>query len=186
MPRADTPPRADPQKDPVAPRTIGPEPTPSGATPVDVDQLLESERYEVQALIGSGGMGKVYKAFDRQLMRSVALKFLRGGDAAVERKFLREAQAQARVDHAHVCRVYEVGRLADRPYIAMQYVSGKTLRDAVGSTVDMFSVAGAADGAPRSNARQTGPADPTPAREHVLTGKWPVPCRQATQITRRA
>src|SRR6267143_3770659 len=132
MPRADTPPRADPRKDPVAPRTIGPEPTPSGATPVDVDQLLESERYEVQALIGSGGMGKVYKAFDRQLMRAVALKFLRGGDAAVERKFLREAQAQARVDHAHVCRVYEVGRLADRPYIAMQYVSGKTLRDAVG------------------------------------------------------
>jgi len=132
MPRADTPPRADPQKDPVAPRTMGPEPTPSGATPVDVDQLLESERYEVQALIGSGGMGKVYKAFDRQLMRAVALKFLRGGDAAVERKFLREAQAQARVDHAHVCRVYEVGRLADRPYIAMQYVSGKTLRDAVG------------------------------------------------------
>src|SRR6266436_959873 len=130
MPRADTPPRADPQKDPVA-RTMGPEPaTPSGATPVDMDQLLESERYEVQALIGSGGMGKVYKAFDRQLMRAVALKFLRGGDAAVDRKFLREAQA--RVDHAHVCRVYEVGRLADRPYIAMQYVSGKTLRDAVG------------------------------------------------------
>src|SRR6267378_1260153 len=132
MPRADTPPRADPHQDPVAPRTMGPAPaTPPGATPVDVDRLPDSERYEVQALIGSGGMGKVYKAFDRKLMRAVALKFLRGGDAAVERKFLREAQAQARVDHPHVCRVYEVGRLADRPYIAMQYVSGKTLRDAV-------------------------------------------------------
>src|SRR6267142_34907 len=132
MPRADTPPRADPHQDLVAPRTMGTErATPTGATPVNVDQLLESERYEVQALIGAGGMGKVYKAFDRQLMRAVALKFLRGGDAAVERKFLREAQAQARVDHAHVCRVYEVGRLSDRPYIAMQYVSGKTLRDAV-------------------------------------------------------
>src|SRR6266403_2979308 len=131
MPRADTPSRADPHQDPVALDTMAAAPSP-GATPADVDRLPESERYEVQALIGSGGMGKVYKAFDRKLMRPVALKFLRGGDAAVERKFLREAQAQARVDHAHVCRVYEVGRLADRPYIAMQYVSGKTLRDAVG------------------------------------------------------
>src|SRR6266436_2450540 len=131
MPRADTPSRADPHQDPVAPDTMAAAPSP-GATPADVDRLPESERYEVQALIGSGGMGKVYKAFDRKLMRPVALKFLLGGDAAVERKFLHEAQAQARVDHAHVCRVYEVGRLADRPYIAMQYVSGKTLRDAVG------------------------------------------------------
>jgi len=94
---------------------------------------VESERYEVQALIGSGGWEGL-QGIRRQLMRAVALKFLRGGDAAVERKFLREAQAQAASDHAHVCRVYEVGRLADRPYIAMQYVSGKTLRDAVGSS----------------------------------------------------
>src|SRR5256885_5546790 len=133
MPRADTPPRPHPHQDPVAASTMVPAPpTPPGATPVEVGRLVESDRDEAQALNGSGGMGKVYKAFDRKLMRPVALKFLRGGDAAVERKFLHEAQAQARVDHAHVCRVYEVGRLADRPYIAMQYVSGKTLRDAVG------------------------------------------------------
>jgi len=51
MPRADTPPRADPHQDPVAPRTIAAAPSPA-ATPADVDRLLESERYEVQALIG--------------------------------------------------------------------------------------------------------------------------------------
>jgi tetratricopeptide (TPR) repeat protein/predicted Ser/Thr protein kinase len=132
MPRADTPSRAGAQGEAKAANAVQPEatPTPPRATPIEVGRFPQSDRYVIQALIGSGGMGKVYKAFDRNLKRLVALKFLRG-DAAEERRFMQEAQAQARVDHAHVCRVYEVGRIGDEPYIAMQYIDGKTLRDAV-------------------------------------------------------
>ena len=91
--------------------------------------LPQSDRYEVQALVGSGGMGKVYKAFDRKLKRTVALKFLKGADATLEQRFLQEAQAQARIDHANVCKVFEVGRIGDDPYIAMQFIAGQTLRE---------------------------------------------------------
>ena len=90
-------------------------------------KLPQSERYEVIALLGSGGMGKVYRAYDRKLKRSVALKFLHGADAALENRFLEEAQSQARVDHAGVCKVYEVGRIGEDPYIAMQFINGQTL-----------------------------------------------------------
>ncbi|MGZ6142244.1 MAG: protein kinase domain-containing protein [Myxococcales bacterium] len=104
--------------------------TPRVPTPPESVRLPQSERYEVLELIGTGGMGKVYKAFDRKLKRQVALKFLRGADAALEKRFLQEAQAQARVDHPAVCKVYEVGRIGDDPYIAMQLIDGETLRDA--------------------------------------------------------
>jgi len=80
-----------------------------------VERIADSERYEIREVIGSGGMGQVYKAFDRKLKRLVALKFLRGAAPDQERRFLQEAQAQARVDHARVCRVYEVGRIAGQP-----------------------------------------------------------------------
>jgi tetratricopeptide (TPR) repeat protein len=59
----------------------------------------------------------------------VALKFLIGGDEALERRFLHEARAQARVDHPNVCKVYEVALAGEAPYIAMQFIGGKTLRD---------------------------------------------------------
>ncbi|MGE5049125.1 MAG: serine/threonine-protein kinase, partial [Deltaproteobacteria bacterium] len=99
-------------------------------TPKEVQALPQSERYEIRAVVGSGGMGKVFKAFDRKLKRLVALKFLRGADASLEKRFLQEAQAQARVDHPNVCKVYEVGRIGEEPYIAMQYIEGRTLREA--------------------------------------------------------
>ena len=103
--------------------------TPPQPTPLATAKLPQSERYQVEELIGTGGMGKVYRAFDRKLKRAVALKFLRGADASLEQRFLQEAQAQARVDHAHVCKVYEVGRIGEDPYIAMQFIDGKTLRE---------------------------------------------------------
>src|SRR5262245_38714772 len=104
--------------------------TPNDTTPPrSQTPVPHSDRYPVLDVIGTGGMGKVYKAFDRKLRRPVALKFLRGADPALERRFLQEAQAQARVDHPHVCKVYEVGRIGEDPYIAMQYIDGKTLRD---------------------------------------------------------
>ncbi len=116
--------------DPAAAETLRPGPdTPPQPTPLATAKVPQSERYQVQELLGSGGMGKVYKAFDRKLKRAVALKFLRGADGALETRFLHEAQAQARVDHPHVCKVYEVGRIGEDPYIAMQFIDGKTLRE---------------------------------------------------------
>ena len=129
----DNPARPEGESKAEPPETLRPEDphTPLALeTPPAMPKLPQSERYEIVELIGVGGMGKVYRAFDRKLKRPVALKFLRGGDAALERRFLQEAQAQARVDHPGVCKVYEVGRIGDEPYIAMQYIEGKTLREA--------------------------------------------------------
>ena len=85
-------------------------------------------RYRLERFLGAGGMGSVYAAFDPALRRRVALKFLRRNDdpRRVER-FQLEARAQARIDHPNVCKVHEVGEVAGRPYIAMQYVGGGSL-----------------------------------------------------------
>ncbi len=85
------------------------------------------ERYHITAFLGAGGMGHVLKADDPQLDRPVALKFLRSTDPVQVERFLREARAQARVDHEHVCRVYETDQVKGHPYIAMQYIEGETL-----------------------------------------------------------
>src|SRR5262245_56218273 len=67
------------------------------------------ERYHILCVLGSGGMGTVYKARDRQLDRIVALKFLHGDDPHQVERFLQEAHAQARLEHPNLCRVFEVG-----------------------------------------------------------------------------
>lgn len=88
------------------------------------------DRYEFQKKLGQGGMGAVYKARDRRLGRDVALKFIRGGDPNMVMRFLQEARAQARIDHPNVCKVYEVGEVEGKAYIAMQYVDGQSLNRA--------------------------------------------------------
>lgn len=75
-------------------------------------------------------MGRVYLAEDPVLNREVALKFLGGEDPVFLARFFQEARAQARVAHEHVGKVYEVGEVQGKPYIAMQYIEGKTLREA--------------------------------------------------------
>jgi tetratricopeptide (TPR) repeat protein/predicted Ser/Thr protein kinase len=86
--------------------------------------------YDTAVKIGSGGMGEVYKAWDPELERFVALKFLRHDDPELVERLFREARAQARVDHPGICEVYEVGEDDGRPYIAMQYVEGPQLDEA--------------------------------------------------------
>jgi serine/threonine-protein kinase len=81
------------------------------------------QRFELVQLLGSGGGGDVYRAYDRRLQRTVALKLLRSDG----RRFLLEAQAQARVDHPNICKVFEIGMRGERPFIAMQYVAGRTI-----------------------------------------------------------
>src|SRR4051812_26145315 len=89
------------------------------------------DRYEILGLLGEGGMGSVYRAVDRRLHRDVALKFIRGGDPRLTLRLLQEARAQARIDHASVCKVFEVGEVQGKAYIAMQLVRGDPLGQAM-------------------------------------------------------
>ncbi len=72
-------------------------------------------------------MGSVFRAKDRHLGRDVAIKFLHRADPETNRMLLREARAQARIEHEHACKVHEVGMDGDRPYIVMQYIAGESL-----------------------------------------------------------
>jgi serine/threonine-protein kinase len=85
------------------------------------------ERYQCVRFLGEGGMGRVFLAHDPRLNRDVALKFVRGDEPELTQRFLSEARAQARVDHERVCKVYEVGEVQGRVYIAMQFIEGRTL-----------------------------------------------------------
>src|SRR5262245_5765998 len=88
--------------------------------------------YRIVSRIGQGGMGEVYLAQDLTLDRRAALKFLpatQSSDESARKRFAREAHAAARLDHPFICKVYEVGQAGDRPFIAMEYVDGTTLRD---------------------------------------------------------
>lgn len=91
--------------------------------------LASWDRYRVERLLGAGGMGTVYKAADPALGRPVALKFLHRNDLAHTERFLREARAQARINHPGICPVHEVGEVEGRPYIAMRYVEGRSLAE---------------------------------------------------------
>jgi len=73
--------------------------------------------------LGEGGMGEVWKAWDTELKRWVALKFLKGTDAAERGRFKREAETAARLSHPNIAAIYE----AHDNYIAMQFVPGRTL-----------------------------------------------------------
>ena len=90
------------------------------------------ERYQGVRFLGQGGMGQVFLAYDPRLRRHVALKFVRGDDTGLTRRFLSEARAQARVEHECVCQVYEVGEAQGRSFIAMQYVEGQPLNQLAG------------------------------------------------------
>jgi energy-coupling factor transporter ATP-binding protein EcfA2 len=87
--------------------------------------------YRIEAVLGAGGMGVVYRALDIGLGRPVALKLIapgRGRDDGFRRRFLRESQLAASLDHSHVVPVYEVGEAEERLYIAMRFVEGTDLR----------------------------------------------------------
>jgi serine/threonine-protein kinase len=90
--------------------------------------VVESDRYQLLELLGRGGMGEVHKAYDPRLGRFLALKVMREATPEQAARLVSEARAQARVDHANVCKVYGVGELANKlPFIALQFIEGKTL-----------------------------------------------------------
>jgi eukaryotic-like serine/threonine-protein kinase len=104
----------------------GSDPAPASGTPA-WRAGAQVGRYTLEAPIGAGGMGQVFKAWDPTLHRHVALKLLRSPDPEMGARFVREAQAQARVEHPNVCQVYEVGEVDGWPFIAMQLIEGETL-----------------------------------------------------------
>lgn len=86
--------------------------------------------YRIEARLGAGGMGEVYRASDTRLGRTVALKFLlldvvRGPEA--RQRFRREARAISNLNHSHICALYDVGEHDGTDYLVMEYVQGETL-----------------------------------------------------------
>ncbi len=93
---------------------------------------LLSNRYEVRRSVGSGGMGRVYEAFDRVLEEPVAIKVLRAeltGDAGIARRFISEIRLARKVTHPNVCRMHEYGEDSGLAYISMEYIRGRSLKD---------------------------------------------------------
>jgi serine/threonine-protein kinase len=111
--------------------TPGPEPAPdSPAPPRHGADLPIIPGYEVEAVLGRGGMGVVYKARQLRLNRPVALKMLLAGAYAGPQelaRFLQEAEAVAGLRHLNVVQVYDVGDLAGVPYFTMEFLEGGSL-----------------------------------------------------------
>lgn len=90
--------------------------------------------YRIVEPIGAGGMGAVYKAYDNKLQRVVALKLLPSEFVSQQdrrRRFFQEARAASALNHPHILTIYEVGEDDGKPYIAMEYVEGETLRQKI-------------------------------------------------------
>ena len=86
--------------------------------------------YEILSLIGAGGMGEVYKARDTRLNRTVAIKTLAqqvSNDSELKKRFEREAQAVAALNHPHICVLHDIGCQDGIDYLVMEYLDGETL-----------------------------------------------------------
>lgn len=95
---------------------------------------LISGRYRIEALVGMGGMAKVYRATDIQDNRTVAMKVLRAeyeSDMEFVRRFSREAEAAAKMAHENIVNLLDVGIEGEMRYIVMEYVAGRTLKDMI-------------------------------------------------------
>ena len=86
--------------------------------------------YTIQAAVGAGGMGEVYRAVDTRLDRSVAIKILPAAlatDPQFRERFDREARAISQLTHPHICTLYDVGHQDGVDFLVMEYLEGETL-----------------------------------------------------------
>ena len=88
-------------------------------------------RYTVDKMIGRGGMADVYHGTDTVLQREVAIKLLTDRSEVVRKRFLREAQSMAHLNHPNIVSVYDAGEDGEQLYIIMELIHGKTLKDAL-------------------------------------------------------
>lgn len=93
-----------------------------------------SGRYVVEAVVGTGGMAVVYRAYDKLRKQTVAIKVLRPeyeSDAEFVRRFSREAEAASKVSHENIVNMFDVGKDGDVRYIVMEFVDGQTLKEMI-------------------------------------------------------
>src|ERR1041385_894494 len=104
---------------------------------MNIDAGMRVGRYEIQTLVGEGGMGKVYRALDTELNRAVALKFLHAEVTSDERRmerFMQEARAASALNHPNIITVYDIGQTDDDArFFATEFVAGTTLRENMNS-----------------------------------------------------
>ncbi len=95
---------------------------------MEIGQIIK-ERYEITQLLGEGGMSYVYKAIDKQLQRTVAIKTLKPNYVEQEKfveRFKREAQTAANLNHPNIVQIFDWG-IGDEPFFVMEYIEGNTL-----------------------------------------------------------
>jgi serine/threonine protein kinase len=97
--------------------------------PLTPDMMIGA--YRVERLIGSGGMGDVYRALDTKFNRPVAIKFLSDdvADKSARRRFQREAQLASSLNHPHILTVHDAGECDGRQYLVTEFVDGGTLKE---------------------------------------------------------
>jgi serine/threonine protein kinase len=102
--------------------------------PTHPEMLGRIDEFDIEEQIGQGGMGVVFRGFDRSLNRPVAIKVMAphlGANGVARKRFAREAQAAAAVVHPHVVPIYRVSSSPERPYIAMALIDGLSLQEKV-------------------------------------------------------
>src|SRR3989454_12629343 len=100
-------------------------------------------RYEIRSLIGKGGMGEVYLAFDTELDRTVAIKILPEALASNQQRlqrFIQEAKAASALNHPHILTIYEIGIVGATRFIATEFIDGDTLRPRITAGVKIVEI----------------------------------------------
>src|SRR5688572_12193181 len=89
--------------------------------------------YRIEARLGAGGMGVVYRAHDEKLHRTVAIKVVGGGKVSSgdRARLIDEARAASHLTHANICTVYEVGEANGHAFIVMEFVAGRLLSEII-------------------------------------------------------